>query len=93
MFNDEAKLKAFEPLLVELLGGREVAAAIVKIMEGRSICAVADELEIPRATLHRKFHRARSKLYEVGLMTKEFEEKTSKWRGHFRPESTAVSNV
>jgi predicted transcriptional regulator len=91
MFNEELKAKAFEAMLVEIVGGREVLVALVRMMEGQSVRSIARDMGMWNSTLTRKIHIAREKLATVGLLTPELERATSNWHGHCRPDHATLA--
>jgi len=74
MITDRVKIETFDALLCEVVGGREVVEMLTRHhADGTPFRTLADEHDIPLATLHDRLRRARATLRRLDLMPKQWE--------------------
>lgn len=71
--NDLDKIKYFDVVLAEALGGADVVKMLTDLGDGYTVREVADRQGEPRSTVHRKVIRARMALRRLGLMPMAWE--------------------
>lgn len=73
MISNADKIRAFDDVFYELLGGREVVVGIVRNHQGESVREIARSMNLPRTQFQTKITRAKIKLRQLKLMPKGWE--------------------
>ncbi len=74
MITDRIKIETFDALLCEVVGGPEIVEMLTRHhADGTPFRTLADEHDIPLATLHGRIKRARNTLRRLRLMPQQWE--------------------